>query len=221
MENRKTQTITRQSGLDQLESDASELDLKRLNSILDINDQIANDKASFLSQKARFESELIRIPLDSEAVYKYFGLMLGTFPPAAIFARILLDSDSFRSEDSWLLALLFFVNLVAAFTGFFSGKLIARMVRYAESTSWLNMMLLLPLIGIVWGLMAGGAGGAIFFIFGAFFGAFIGALVGCVALPMFTVFHRLLKKGDQIERSQFLPLAFGTAFTICAFILGF
>jgi hypothetical protein len=192
-----------------------------LNSILEINDQIANDKALFVSQTERVESELIKIPLNSEAVYKYFGLMLGTFPPAAIFARILFDSNSFRGEDSWLLAILFFVNLVSAFTGFFSGKLIARMVRYAESISWINMMLLLPLIGIVWGLIAGGAGGAIFFIIGAFFGAFIGALVGCAALPIFTVFHRLLKKGDLIERSQFLPLAFGTAFTICAFILGF
>jgi hypothetical protein len=221
MENRKTQTIARQSSLAQFQDDVCELDLKRLNSILEVNAQIAKEKASFLSREEKFESDLIKTPIDSETAYKYLGFMLGVFPPAALFGRILFDSNSFRGEDFWFLAILFFVNLVSAFTGFFSGKIIARMVRHAESNSWFNMLLLLPFIGIIWGLMAGGAGGAIFFIIGGIFGALVGAIVGSVALPIFTVFHRLLKKGDLIERNQFLPLAFGVVFTICAFILGF
>jgi hypothetical protein len=57
-------------------------------------------------------------------------------------------------------------------------------------------------------------------VIGAFFGAFLGAAVGSVALPTFTIFHRLLKKGDKLDSQHFLPLAFGVTLIICAFILG-
>jgi hypothetical protein len=69
-------------------------------------------------------------------------------------------------------------------------------------------------------MMAGGAGGIIIFGVGAFFGAMVGSLVGSVALPFFSIFHRLLKRGDKIESKHFLPLAFGIAFIISAFFLG-
>ncbi len=64
------------------------------------------------------------------------------------------------------------------------------------------------------------AGGTIIFVVGALVGALLGAIVGALALPIFTVFHRLLKRGDQIEEKHFLPLAFGTALAISAFVLG-
>ncbi len=94
------------------------------------------------------------------------------------------------------------------------------MVRTVAEKPWLNMISILPLIGILWGLMSGGAGGAMFFLFGSVFGAFFGALVGSVALPIFAIFHHILKKGEIIERNQFLPIGFGITFVICAFILG-
>lgn len=82
------------------------------------------------------------------------------------------------------------------------------------------MVLALPFIGLLWGGVAGAAGGIVVFIFGAFFGAILGGMVGSVALPLFTIFHRLLKKGESIERKHFLPLAFGITFIICGFIFG-
>jgi len=82
------------------------------------------------------------------------------------------------------------------------------------------MILLSPFIGILWGIMAGGAGGVIIFLVGAIFGAFIGGMVGGAALPLFLIFHRLLRKGEFIEQKHFLPIAFGITFTICSFILG-
>ncbi len=78
-----------------------------------------------------------------------------------------------------------------------------------ENYSWWAMLFLLPFVGVFWGILAGGAGGIIILIIGAFFGAILGAMVGSAALPAFTVFHRLLKKGDMIDRKHFLPLAFG------------
>jgi hypothetical protein len=94
------------------------------------------------------------------------------------------------------------------------------MARNIEARSWSVMLLLAPLIGLTWGIISGGAGGVIIFVIGALFGAILGGAVGMVALPAFAVFHRLLKRGDMIERRHFLPLAFGITFTICSFILG-
>lgn len=162
----------------------------------------------------------MRHPLDTDKTFSYFGLILGSLPPAAIFIRFLTDSPDFRMENLWVLGIIFIINTITATVGYFSGKLVGKMVREAETYSWWLMILLLPFIGMFWGVMAGGAGGVIVFLFGAMFGALFGALVGGAALPIFAVFHRLLKKGESIELKHFMPLAFGVALTICAFILG-
>jgi len=86
--------------------------------------------------------------------------------------------------------------------------------------SWSYMLFSLPFVGMLWGILAGGAGGIIIFVIGAIFGAALGGAVGMAALPALAVFHRLLKKGDQLDRKHFLPIAFGIIFTISAFILG-
>lgn len=62
--------------------------------------------------------------------------------------------------------------------------------------------------------------GIFIFLIGAIFGAMIAGAVGGLALPIFTIFHRWLKKGEVIERNQFLPIAMGITFIICALILG-
>lgn len=223
MENRQTQTITRQQNINSIanfDGNSSELTQKRLNALLKINAEIADEKALYATEREKFESELIKNPLSSEKVFSYFGLLLGTFPPAAIFIKFFAENGSFRSDEIWIFGVLAVVNLISAVVGFFSGKFIGKMVREVEKISWLTMLLLLPFIGMLWGIISGGAGGIIIFIFGAFFGAIFGAMVGSVALPIFTVFHRLLKKGDLMERNQFLPLAFGITFAICGYIFG-
>lgn len=162
------------------------------------------------------EAAMMKNPLSVKKAFAYFGLMLGTFPPAAIFFKV----ASRGSDEFGLFFLLLLVNIVCALVGFFSGKLIGKMVLEMEKRSWNLMMLTLPFIGIIWGIITGGAGGIFIFVIGAFFGAFIASMVGAVAVPAFTIFHRLLKKGEMIERNQFLPLAFGITFIISAFILG-
>lgn len=161
----------------------------------------------------------MRHPLDASKTFSYFGLMLGAFPPAAIFAKFLFESSA-RKDEFWVLGFIFVMNIMTAFVGYISGKLIGRIVGKSETYSWLKMILLMPFVGILWGIMAGGAGGALVFLIGAFFGAAFGAAVGAAAIPVFAIFHRLLKKGEMIEFKHFLPLAFGITFTICAFILG-
>ncbi|MCU1288090.1 MAG: hypothetical protein JWN60_319 [Acidobacteria bacterium] len=174
----------------------------------------------YRSEQEMLEAELMANPIDTEKTYAYFGLLLGTFPPAAFFTKFAIDSSIFVREEAWILGVLFIVNLVSAVVGYFTGKFIGRRVREAENIAWAPMILVLPFFGMLWGTMAGGAGGAVILIFGAFFGAILGAAVGGVALPLFTIFHRLLKRGDLIELKHFLPIAFGITFAICSFILG-
>ncbi len=142
--------------------------------------------------------------------------MLGAFPPAALFLRFAFEGK----VDGWVFGVMFIINLISAVVGFFSGKIVAKIVRYIENNSWSVMLLALPFIGMLWGGVSGAAGGIVVFIFGAFFGAILGGMVGSVALPIFTIFHRLLKKGESIELKHFLPIAFGVTFVICGFILG-
>ena len=159
-------------------------------------------------------------PISIEQTYAYFGLLLGTFTPAAMFTRFFIDAGMYRSEDFWILGVFLVVNAAAAIAGYFSGKTIGKFVRDLETMSWSKMILALPFVGFFWGIVTGGASGIIIFIIGAFFGAFLGAIVGSLALPVFTVFHRLLKRGDVIEGKHFFPLAMGVTLVISAFFLG-
>ena len=197
-----------------------ELALERLDWLLAANAEIASRKSRFHSAREETEAMLIKNPLSGRQAFAYFGLLLGTFPPAAIFARLLSDAGNFRSEDLWLLGVAAIINLISGIVGYFSGRMIGKIVTQLEKQSWTRMILALPFLGILWGVLAGGAGGVIVFGIGAIFGALLGAAVGSAALPVFAIFHRLLKKGDQIDRRQFMPLAFGVTFIVCAFVLG-
>ena len=222
MDARNTQYANRQTNLDEIANyrKDGEIVRQRLDYLLAANAETDRQNAMFKSDREKLEADLMKNPLTTEKTYAYFGLLLGTFPPAAFFTKFAIDSRIAFGEEAWIFGVLFIVNLVSAVVGYFSGKLIAKSVRETESYSWWAMFLVLPFIGMFWGMMAGGAGGAIIFIFGAFFGAILGALVGGIALPVFTIFHRLMKRGDVIELKHFLPIAFGITFAICSFILG-
>lgn len=222
MDQRSTATASRQrfTNLCEFRQRDNELVYQRLNALLELNAKTAREKLLYKSEQEKLEAELMHRPLNIDKTFSYFGLMLGTFPPAAIFIKFLFESPNFRMENLWVVGVIFIINLITAVVGYFSGKLVGKMVRETETYSWWLMIMALPFIGIFWGVMAGGAGGVIVFLFGALFGAMFGAMVGGAGLPVFVIFHRLLKKGDAIESKHFMPIALGITFTICAFILG-
>ncbi len=223
MEIRNTQTATYQPnrfGAFETQSGNDELTVKRLNTLLALNAETEREKAMFADDKERQEAELMAHPISSEKAFSYFGALLGGLPPMAFMTRFALDGSGIRNDEMWIFGVFAIVNIISSVVGYFSGKLIAKMVRSLEQSSWFAMIIALPLVGILWGIMAGGAGGAVIFLIGAFFGAFLGGIVGGFALPVFTIFHRLLKKGDQIERKHFLPLAVGISLIVSAFIIG-
>ncbi len=219
METGNTEIAERRFNFDAYTND-EQLAEKRLSILLAMTAETNRRREMFATDREEREAALMSNPLSGEKTFSYFGLLLGAFTPAAIFTRIFIDTKTFQTDEFWILGVAIIVNLIAAIAGFFSGKFIAGIVRDIERVSWTQMILTLPFIGIFWGMLAGGAGGLIVFLFGAFLGASLGAAVGGIALPLFVVFHRLLKRGDQIEGKHFLPLAFGVAFVISAFILG-
>lgn len=200
--------------------DGDELVRQRLDLLLQANAEIAREKSAFSSEREKLDAALMKNPFSVEKTFAYFGLLLGSFPPAALFTRFFIDSRIFQSTELWILGVAAIVVLVSTVVGYFSGKFIGKIVFGLEKMSWSKMLMMLPLIGIFWGIMAGGAGGIIVFGIGAFFGAVVGGAVGGAALPLFSIFHRLLKRGDKIESKHFLPLAFGITFIISAFFLG-
>lgn len=216
MEIQRTQTITHQNNVCSFAGFDGDRDAQeRLNTLLNINAAIRHEKMLYRTHREEVEAALMKNPLAVKKAFAYFGLMLGTFPPASIFFKIFQNN-----AEPGLVALLLFVNLICAVVGYFSGKLVGKMVLDMEQYSWNAMLLTLPFIGGFWGIITGGAGGLLIFIIGAFFGAAIAATVGSIAVPAMAIFHRLLKRGEMIERNQFLPIAFGITFIISAFILG-
>lgn len=193
---------------------------KRLNTLLAINRQTIAEKSLFRSESERTAALTMKNPLSPEKTFALLGLLLGTFPPLAMFIRFFSDKGNFRSEDFWVLGIVAIVNLISAVVGYFSGSIIGKIVNELEKLTWTRMILALPFIGILWGIVAGGAGGVIVFVFGAIFGAILGAAVGGVALTAFAALHRFLKNADKIDRRHFLPIAFGVTFVISAFIIG-
>ncbi len=222
MEYGNTQTAARQinhASFADFDGDG-ELARQRLDLLLETNVEIAREKSTFIFEREKLEASLMKNPLSVEKTFARLGLLLGAFPPTALFTRFFIDSRIFQNEDVWILGIAAIVTLVSTVVGYFSGKLIGNIVFELEKMSWSKMLTALPFVGIFWGIMAGGAGGIIIFGIGAFFGAVIGGLVGGAALPFFSIFHRLLKRDDKIESKHFLPLAFGITFIISAFFLG-
>jgi hypothetical protein len=189
---------------------------------LAVNAEIEREKRMFRTERERLEAELMKSPLATEKATAYFGAMLGLFPPFALFSRFVFESfkSSPASDDFWIVPLLLFVNFVCMVVGYFSGKMVGRIIVELEKSSWTAMLLAMPFIGMLWGIITGAAGGIFIFVIGAFFGAFIAAAVGSLALPAFAVLHRWLKKGDVIEEKHFFPIALGISCIITALILG-
>jgi hypothetical protein len=198
-------------------------------SIIDnnLNDFDYNKNLEILiSENSKFENhhnntnEEMKNPLSFEKAFSYFGLMLGSIPPATIFSLILFENGKSGFNELGLVIFLLFVNVVTAIVGFFTGKIVGDIAQKLESKSWSLMILVLPFVGLLWGLISGAAGGVFIFIIGAVFGGMIGAMVGGLALPVFTILHRLLKQNNHIELKYFLPISLGLTFIISAFILG-
>lgn len=158
-------------------------------------------------------------PLTSEEAYRWFGTFLGLFPPCALFSRVLLHADLGAYTLFWT-ALCVGMNVVCCLVGRKFGAYVGRKAGDPRSHSWLQFAFCPLIMAVLWGVVTGGLGGAVFFLFGAIFGVVCAVPVALVAFPVFAVLHRLLSHGGMIEERQIWPLAFGVPMTITALILG-
>lgn len=194
---------------------------ERLNLLIAKNAEYENENSISTSEREKFEATLMENPLSAEKAYSYFGLLLGTFPPAAIFIKLFIEGFIPRGNEIWLIPVMVLVNSIAALKGYVSGKLMGKIILKFERYSWFSMLFILPFLGFSWGLTTGCIAGLFLFVVGALFGGVIGGIVGSFALPAFTTLHRLLKRDDKIDRKDFVPIALGITFVISAFILSF
>lgn len=193
----------------------------RLNWLVAANARQAESRSLFRDAAQEEEFLLMRRPLDVQRAFALLGLMLGLFPPAAIFIKLFgYGLGEHMGNGGLLFVACLLMNAVCAWVGRGMGKVLGRTVGDLEKRSWAQMMLTLPVLGIAWGGVTGFAGGLIFFGFGGFIGAVFAIPVGMQAFTLFGALHRLLVRGGMIDARHFWPLATGATLLAAAAILG-
>jgi hypothetical protein len=195
----------------------SEIEIvERLNWLIKANAEIEKSKTGTSGLQIQVAKSAMSHPMDSNQTFACLGLLLGTFPPASFFVVFM---SGMNGPSPAVAALLIWVTSICGIAGYYSGKLVSRMLDALRGRSFSLQAFCVPMTGLIWGAISGAAGGIFIFIIGAVFGAVLGAVVGAVALSAFYPLFRLTANMGWIELKHFLPLAFGVTFTICAYIL--
>lgn len=169
---------------------------------------------------AEIEAGAMRFPLRRKQVFAYFGAMLGSLPPASIFIAFAFRNGYQNPPPPLVIVLMSSTIIVASIAGYQFGKVIGTIAQKIERRTFSQRILLFALLGLLWGIVAGAAGGIFIFIIGALFGAALGGAVGAIALPLFAVPYIAVRRGTLIELRHFLPISLGVTLLICAYILG-
>ncbi|HUQ30968.1 MAG TPA: hypothetical protein VM095_02565 [Pyrinomonadaceae bacterium] len=175
-------------------------------------------------RNAREEVEigLMSRPISIKRAYTHFGMLLGTFPPLAIFYKVL---DSMAGHQWVYIAQAIFILLlimlaVCCLVGRAMGSVMGGWLAGKEGGSRTRTFFHALVAGISWGAVTGAAGGVPAFGIGAIYGQAFAVAVGIVAFPLFAMLHRPLARGGMIDARHFRPLACGVVMVITALILG-
>ncbi len=173
-----------------------------------------------LARREREDAEAMRMsaPVSNAEAFTWFGAFLGLFPPAAMFSRV-FDRGINSESDQVALAFCVVMTTICCAAGRAIGGRLGGRLGNPRERAWGVTLLTALLLGLVWGLATGGAGGAIVFGIGAVFGAFCALPVALVGFPAFMLLHRPLSRGGMIEERHLWPLAFGVPSVIAAVIL--
>lgn len=155
--------------------------------------------------------------MDLARSLRFFGIAIGTVPTAAILFRLfVLDS----SPNPAVLLLAILTTLVTGFVGYQTAGATSKALERVLSTSFLRSLLLVPIIGLAWGIISGAAGGLFLFVLGAIVGGVIGGMVAGTALPLFVGLYSLSAEEGEISVKRFLPIAAGISGSAAALFLG-
>src|SRR5688572_1305620 len=95
---------------------------RRLEWLIAENHRIAREKVLYRNDRERVESLAMRRPIKIAKAYRYFGLMLGSVPPAAMAMKMLVEDYSISPTEFLFFVLIIFAGLVTGTVGYFSGK---------------------------------------------------------------------------------------------------
>ncbi len=188
----------------------------RLNMILAAQAELKASRTPDGELYAAAAAAAIKDPVTTEGAFRWFGLAIGTFGPMAIFTKLI----SSGSAEPLFIVLAALANITTAAAGFLSGEHIGRLVTEIRRMPLPATVVMTPLLGMVWGIISGGLGGAFFWLFGAIPAAVAGGIFGAAAISIFTPLFAFASYTGVIERNRLVPLIIGTVFTLCAFILG-
>jgi hypothetical protein len=164
---------------------------------------------------------LMRRPVAFDRAYGRFGLLLGSLPPAAIFYRMFgYGFGAGAWDEPGVVAICCAMNVVCALAGWRMGRVAGRLVVLRGFRSLVDTLAVSIMAGLLWAVVTGAAGGAIFFGVGLYFGAACALAVALPAFPVFALLHRALSRGGMIDARHLRPLAWGVAATAAAVILG-
>jgi hypothetical protein len=158
-------------------------------------------------------------PITSQKAFAYFGLAIGSLPPASLIVR-LAAFETLAAMDLVILSLLAAASALTGVVGYALGRVVPKILESTSEYRLANRMALTSLIGFAWGALAGGIGGLLLFVFGAFVACLVGGAVGAVCVPTFVLLHNSVRAGNLIETKHFLPITFGITLTLCALVLG-
>lgn len=161
---------------------------------------------------------LMPSPVPTREAFAMLGRLLGLLPPAVIFLRLFRYGLDPKFGLFWFVMCLA-MNAACCGVGRAAGAYFGGRIDAAERRSWPLTLLSAAALGLLWGLVTGGAGGFLFFGLGAFVGAALAAPVGVLAFLLFVPLHRLLARGGMIEERHLWPLACGTVGVIVATII--
>jgi hypothetical protein len=161
-------------------------------------------------------------PFSIKRAYTLFGMLLGTFPPVAIFYKILdgMGGHGWIYAAQLVFVLLLLMMAACCLVGRAMGSVMGGWLAEKESGSRTETFFHALVAGIAWGAVTGAAGGAPAFGIGAIYGQAFAVAVGIVAFPLFAMLHRPLSRGGMIDARHFWPLACGVVMVITALILG-
>jgi hypothetical protein len=174
----------------------------------------------------RAEAKLMRRPVPMVKAYRVLGLSLGTLPPAAIFLKLFgygLFGPAAWWKEPRLSIVLLVMNLICAVVGYFIAGTLSRPDDRTprDGDSGIELFFRLPLTGLAWGAVTGGAGGAICILYGPFalFGPLCAIPVGIVGFTAFGILHGRFQRGGMIERRVLRLLSSGISLIISILIL--
>ena len=177
----------------------------------------ATDELAATSDDRPLSTSLLDQRLDLAGSLRLFGVAIGTVPTAAILFRLfVLDS----SPNPGVLLLAILATAVTGLVGYLTAGGTAKALERVLSTSFLRSLLLVPIIGLAWGVISGAAGGLFLFVLGALVGGVIGGMVAGTALPLFVGLFSLAAEEGDISIKRFLPIAAGISGSAAALFLG-